>query len=73
VSEQTVLVLRGIVDVPDTSPAALAEQRLIERQAPGHGARTFKHRRLFHVGERLMLSAGDAERLARAGVVEIVL
>lgn len=67
-----VTVVLGTLDVPDTSAAAIAEQRLIDRQAPGFGGRMFKYRRLFRVGERVTLSAAEAARLAELGVVKLV-
>jgi hypothetical protein len=68
----TVVITNGTVDVSDTSAAAIGEQRLVDRMNPGFGGRTFKHRRLFRVGERVTLPAGEAARLAQAGIVAIV-
>jgi hypothetical protein len=69
---QSVIVTRGVIDVPDANPATIAEQRLINQLGQGHGGRTFKHRRLFHVGERLSLPDGEAARLAALGIVDLV-
>ena len=39
---------------------------------PGSYGRTFEHRRLFRVGDRVMLSADESERLATSGAVKVV-
>ena len=70
--EQIVRVIRGVIDVPNTSPTALTEQRLIDRLAPGFGARSFKHVQRYHVGQHVTLSASEAARLMAAGIVAIV-
>ena len=38
---------------------------------PGSYGRTFEHRRLFHVGERVTLPADEVVRLARSGAVKL--
>jgi hypothetical protein len=66
-SERTVLVTRGCIDVPDVR--ALTEQRRLNPQS--FGARTFAlgFTRRYRVGERLELEVDEAERLAKAGIV----
>ena len=67
-----VIVRSGCVDVPDTSAAAIGEQRLIDRMNPGFGGRTFKHRKLFRAGETAILPESEARRLANLGIVQLV-
>ena len=64
------MVVRGVIDVPDN--AALVEQRRLNPYL--FGARTFvhEHSRRYREGEKLELSEGEALRLARCGVVEIL-
>jgi hypothetical protein len=70
---ETVLVqvLRGSVDVPDD--ACTAERQRIERRSGGigFGARNCLARR-YHVGETVILEAGEAARLASLGFVRAV-
>ena len=70
-SERIVVrVIKGLVDVPDAVGAA--EQRSINRWGLGHGARNFLTRR-YREGEIIPnLSAGEAERLKKLGVVEVL-
>lgn len=66
-----VRVTRGAIFHPD--PAGLVEQRLLNMQAPGHGARSADYLRRYVVGDIISdLSDADAARLVRSGVVEIV-
>ena len=69
---RTVIVIKGVVDVPD--PSGLREQREAERRsfASGLGGRTFKYSRRARVGERIELPAHEAEHLAALGTVRIV-
>ena len=65
-----VRVIKGTVDAPDT--AAVAAQRAINWQGLGHGARNFLTRR-YREGEVIAtLSDGEAARLVKAGVVEVL-
>jgi hypothetical protein len=68
-STKTAIVIRGVVDTP--APAAIAEQREVERRALGFGARNCRARRYFP-GEIVELPASDAEHLAATGFVRIV-
>ena len=63
-----VIVVKGVIDIPDTGPAVLAEQWRLG----GFGARNATHFRRYWPGETVNLSAGEAQRLVAAGVVEIV-
>jgi hypothetical protein len=54
------IVIRGCVE------------RNIANAPSGSGGRTFEHRRLFRVGERVMLSSDESERLVRSGAVKAV-
>jgi hypothetical protein len=65
-----VVVRRGVVDIPNPDPAALREQRRINAQNLGFGARTFAHVRRYRVGETITLSTSEAARLAGLGIVE---
>jgi hypothetical protein len=68
--EQTVRVIRGAVDVPDV--ASIGEQRRLVR-LDAAAAHTFWHIRRYVVGEIIPnLPDGEAKRLARLGVVELV-
>ena len=63
-----VVVVKGCVDVPDAP--ALTEQHRLNPQS--FGARTFaaQYTRRYRVGETITtLSAGEAERLAKAGIL----
>lgn len=65
-----VVVVRGCVDAPD--PDAVAKQRWINRWGLGHGARNFLTRR-YREGEVITtLSDGEAARLVKAGIVDLV-
>ena len=73
---RTVIVTRGVVDVPD--PSGIATQRAIERQSAmvggitGISARTHKYSRRYQVGQTLVLPSEDAVHLAALGTVKIV-
>jgi hypothetical protein len=60
VEMKQVVVVRGTVDMG------------IDNAPRFSGGRTFEHRRLLHVGERLSLTTGEATRLAELGVVKLV-
>ena len=65
-----VRVIRGVIDIPDQR--ALNEAHRL--QPYSFGARTFAlgYSRRYREGEKLELSEGEALRLARCGVVEIL-
>ena len=55
-----VVVIRGSVDAG------------INDAPPGSGGRTFEHRRLHRVGDRIWLTPDDCARLVSAGAVKAV-
>ena len=65
-----VRIIRGVVDIPDRR--ALTEAHRL--QPYSFGARSFAHgySRRYRVGEMLTFSADEAERLAKAGIVEVL-
>ena len=69
-SEQTVLVIRGSIDIPD--PAAVGEQRRLAALSPGFSARTWQYTRRYKVGETIVLPPAEAKRLGQLGIVEFV-
>jgi hypothetical protein len=54
------IVIRGVIDAG------------IDNAPRFSGGRTFEHRRLHRVGERVMLSADESERLATLGAVKVI-
>ena len=66
---QKVLILRGVVDVPDV--AFLAEQTRLNALSAGFGARTGAHLRRYRQGDTTMLPTGDAEQLQKLGIVRL--
>ena len=63
-SEQTVLVIRGSIDIPD--PAAVGEQRRLAALSPGFSARTWQYTRRYKVGETIVLPPARSEALGAA-------
>jgi hypothetical protein len=63
--DAAVIVARGVIDVPDFS----SKQREPALLNSGFSARTFAHTRRYTVGQTLLLSKSEAERLAAAGIV----
>ena len=53
-------VVRGVVEVNISDAPRFS------------GGRTFEHRRLFHVGERVTLAADETARLTMSGAVKAV-
>jgi hypothetical protein len=62
-ARQTALVLRGVVDLGDADGEDLSRK--------GRTA-SLAHRRFFHVGQTLVLSTTEFERLKKLGVVAAV-
>jgi hypothetical protein len=68
----TALVKRGVIFVPDSNPATIAEQRRINMQAPGHGARMSSHLQKYVAGQTAVLPESEARRLMAADIVEVI-